>query len=223
MAETGLIESKLRTPRAAAIAGIVFSVLLMAALGLLRLSVPSDPLEPGAWLGTGSNRVLAALHLVPFAGIAFLWFIGVLRDRLGAREDRFFATVFLGSGFVFLALLFVAAAAAGAIIVAAGRQPDVLTHSAAFTFARAFAYTVMNIYALKAAAVFMISTSTLTIYTGIAASWIAYLGYVLALFLLLGGGFTDWTFLVFPLWVLLISVDILIDNLRRSPSTAGPD
>lgn len=32
------------------------------------------------------------------AGIAFLWFIGVIRDRSGAHEDRFFATVFLGSG-----------------------------------------------------------------------------------------------------------------------------
>jgi hypothetical protein len=222
MADQSLIESKLRTPRAAAIAGILFSVLLTTALVLLRLSVPTDPLEPGAWLGTSSKQVMVGLHMVPFAGIAFLWFIAVLRDRLGEAEDRFFATVLLGSGFAFLTLLFVAAAAAGAIIVAAGTKPDALTHSGAYTFARAFAYTVMNIYALKAAAVFMISTSTLTIYTGIAASWIAYLGYALALFLLLGGGFTDWTFLVFPLWVLLMSVDVLIDNLRRSPRTAGP-
>jgi hypothetical protein len=61
-------------------------------------SVRADPLETGAWLKTSSNKVGLALNLVPFAGIAFLWFIGVLRDRLGELEDRFFATVFLGSG-----------------------------------------------------------------------------------------------------------------------------
>ncbi len=55
-----------------------------------------------------------SLNLVPFAGIAFLWFIGVLRDRIGEREDRFFATVFLGSGLLFVAMMFVAVAVAGA-------------------------------------------------------------------------------------------------------------
>ena len=56
-----------------------------------------------------------ALNLVPFAGIAFLWFIGVLRDRIGEREDRFFATVFLGSGLLFVAMIFVAAGIGGAL------------------------------------------------------------------------------------------------------------
>jgi len=49
---------------------------------------------------------------LPFAGIAFLWFIGVLRDRLGELEDRFFATVFLGSGLLFLAMLFASCSSA---------------------------------------------------------------------------------------------------------------
>ncbi len=89
--------SPLRTPRAAAVAGIVFSVLASAAFVLLRLSVPAHPGVTGAWLTDSGRRaaVAVALNLVPFAGIAFLWFIGVLRDRIGAREDRFFATVFL--------------------------------------------------------------------------------------------------------------------------------
>ena len=60
--------------------------------------------------------VAIALNLVPFAGIAFLWFIGVLRDRIGEHEDRFFATVFLGSGLLFVAMIFVAAAITGAVI-----------------------------------------------------------------------------------------------------------
>src|SRR5437763_15440739 len=103
----------LRTPKAAAIAGTAFSILLMTAFGLLRMSIPSDPLAPGTWLRAQAGTIALALNLIPFAGIAFLWFIGVLRDRLGQREDRLFSTVFLGSGLLFLALLFSAAAVVG--------------------------------------------------------------------------------------------------------------
>jgi hypothetical protein len=215
-----LTRAQLKTPRAAAIAGILFSVLLITALVLLRLSVPIDPLEHGAWLRTDANRVMVALNLVPFSGIAFLWFIGVLRDRFGEREDRFFATVFLGSGLLFLAMLFVASAAAGSLILVYAGQDETVTHSATFALTRALAYGLMNTYAVKVAAVFMFTTSTITVYTGIAARWIAYLGYALGVFLLLGGGLTDWAFLVFPLWVLLLSTYILLDNLRSSPRPA---
>src|SRR5436309_9940882 len=100
-----LTRATLRTPKAAAIAGILFSILLGLVFCLLRISVPADPQEPGSWLNTNSNTVALALNLVPFAGIAFLWFIGVLRDRLGQLEDRFFATVFFGSGLLFLGML----------------------------------------------------------------------------------------------------------------------
>jgi len=212
--QKALTQARLKTPRAAAIAGILFSILLMSALVLLRLSVPDNPLERGAWLGSDRNRVVIALQLVPFAGVAFLWFIGVLRARLGEREDQFFATVFFGSGLLFLAMLFVAAAIAGAVIIAYGAHAEALTQSSTFTLARALSYGIMYVYAVKVAAVFMFTTSTITIYTGMAARWIAYLGYALAVLLLFGGGLTDWTFLVFPLWVLLMSSYILIDNLR---------
>jgi hypothetical protein len=101
-----LVRTRLKTPRAAAIAGIVFSVLFIAAFSLLLAYVPSDPAESGEWLKTSSGFVAFALNLLPFAGIAFLWFVGALRDRLGQLEDRFFATVFLGSSLLFLAMLF---------------------------------------------------------------------------------------------------------------------
>jgi len=106
-----LIRARMKAPRSAAIAGILFSVLLIGGLLLFRLSVRADPLEAGAWLKTSSKTIALALNLIPFAGIAFLWFIGVLRDRLGELEDRFFATVFLGSGLLFLAMLFASARA----------------------------------------------------------------------------------------------------------------
>ena len=218
--EVNLIRARLKTPRAAAVAGVLFSVLLITGLLLLRLSVPADPLEAGAWLKINANTVALALNLVPFAGIAFLWFIGVLRDRLGDLEDRFFATVFLGSGLLFLAMLFASAAVAGGIILAYAARPTGLLDSATFTFARAVTYEIMNLYAVKMAAVFMISTSTLATRTGIIARWIAFIGYAFALLLLLSGRYIDWILMLFPLWVLLISIYILIDNLRP-PSQAG--
>src|SRR5436190_17556965 len=119
-----LTSAYLKTPRAAAYAGIIFSVLLFAVYALMRLSVPSDPLERGAWLGGDTTLVALAMNLVPFAGVAFLWFLGALRDRLGQKEDQFFATVFLGSGFLLLTMLFAGAAAVGAIIIAFHAAPD---------------------------------------------------------------------------------------------------
>src|ERR1700757_2754699 len=157
--ETISIRARLATPRAAAIAGILFAVLLITGLLLLRLAVRADPLEAGAWLKTSSNEVALALNLVPFAGIAFLWFIGVLRDRLGDLEDQFFATVFLGSGLLFLALLFASAAVAGGIILTYATQPQGFVDSATFAFGRALFHELINLYAVKMASVFMISTS----------------------------------------------------------------
>src|SRR6516225_6486143 len=163
-----LTRANLKSPRAAAIAGILFSVLLLGVLWLLRISVPDDPREPGAWLNSASNTVALAINLVAFAGIAFLWFIGVLRDRLGASEDKFFATVFFGSGLLFLGMLFAAAAVAGALIISFETAPAQLIESATFHFARAAAYSMMNVYTIKMAGVFMVTTSTIAIYTGFA-------------------------------------------------------
>ena len=120
MPENGVLtHAHLKTPKAAAIAGIAFSLLLLLILWLLRTSIPADPLEPGAWLATDTRAITVALNLVPFAGVAFLWFIGVLRDRLGQLEDRFFASVFFGSALLFLAMLFAAAAVIGAVMLVA--------------------------------------------------------------------------------------------------------
>jgi hypothetical protein len=223
MPENGfLTHAQLKTPKAAAIAGIAFSLLLLLILWLLRTSIPADPLEPGAWLATDTRAVTVALDLVPFAGVAFLWFIGVLRDRLAQLEDRFFATVFFGSGLLFLAMLFAAAAVIGAIVLVASiSTPQELMNSATFRFARATSYIIANVYAIKMAAVFMISTSTVVIRTGIAPRWIAFLGFALALTLLMGSFFISWSFAVLPFWVFLISVYILIDNLVGNSKADG--
>ncbi|TFH18416.1 MAG: hypothetical protein E4H05_05645, partial [Acidimicrobiales bacterium] len=114
---------RLTTPRAAAVAGIVFSVLLTVTYTLLRSSVPENPQDSGEWLATNAGRVDFALWLIPFAGIAFLWFIGVIRDRLGVLEDRFFSSILFGSGLLFIAMTFIATALAGALIASYQLDP----------------------------------------------------------------------------------------------------
>ena len=152
----------LKTPRAAAIAGIAFSVLLGVSLLIIRIALPASPSEAGPWLTNPALKAAAlfALNLVPFAGIAFLWFIGVIRDRMGDREDRFFATVFLGSGLLFVALAFVDVAITAGLLGAPSVNNDLWR----------FGHSVMALltaYALKMAAVFMISTATITLRTAL--------------------------------------------------------
>ena len=70
--ELDLARSRLTTPRAAAVAGILFSLLYMVVIILIRRSVPERPEEVGSWLSTGWRKVELALNLLPFSGIAFL-------------------------------------------------------------------------------------------------------------------------------------------------------
>jgi hypothetical protein len=204
------------TPRAAAIAGILFSILMITSLVLIWVSMPFDPLEDGSLLSSNGDTVSLALNLVPFAGIAFLWFIGVVRDRLGQAEDRFFATVFLGSGLLFLAMMFSSAAIAGGTIRMYGMAPSKLVESGLYTFGRTVTNEIMNVFTMKMAGVFMLTTCTLSLRTRILPRWIIFLGFILALFLLFSLGLVYWAPLVFPLWILLISVHILLANLKQS-------
>jgi hypothetical protein len=208
------IRDRLKAPRAGAVAGIVFSILLIVSLVLIRVSVPAIPGDSATWLSGSEKSIRLALDLLPFAGIAFLWFIGVLRDRMGALEDRFFATVFLGSGLLFLAMIFALSAVAGGLMMAYETIPGKLMDSGIYTFARTVVYQFGSVFAMRMAGVFMMSTCTLAIRIGMFPRWMAFLGYALALLLLLSIGRFYWTQLLFPLWVLMISVHILLANLR---------
>jgi len=212
--------TSLRTPRAAAAAGIGFSLLLGLALVLLIISAPSDTATEGTWLTDTSQRatIAFALNLVPFAGIAFLWFIGVVRDRIGQREDRFFASVFLGRGLLFVAMLFVGAAFAGGLIASvSGRSVpghDTLAISHQITG------LLLRVYALRMAAVFTISTATITLRAKVIPRWIGMLGFAVAAVSLVSLGLTPWVELLFPAWILLLSIDILRTGLRGSRGAA---
>jgi hypothetical protein len=216
-----LTRPRLTTLRAGAAAGILFGILYLTFFSLIRSAVPASPTESGAWLATSGNTVVFALNLVPFAGIAFLWFIGVVRERLGSLEDRFFATVFLGSGLLFLAMLFASAAVAGGLIAAYATAPDPTGETLTWTAARAVIYQIMNVYVAKMAGVFMISTSTIARRSRIIPRWMVLFGYILALFLLLSSGVVTWVTVLFPLWVLVVSVQLFVEDLRRPSGSAA--
>jgi hypothetical protein len=214
--EEPVTRSALRTPRAAAFAGILFAVLLGVAFVLILISLPADPAKPGAWLSDPSRRgtVAVALNLVPFAGIAFLWFIGVVRDRIGDQEDRFFATVFLGSGLLFTAMLFAGSAFAaglGSLVTAA----PTASNPGTLVIGREITVLLLRVYGMRMAAVFTMSTALITLRTKVVPRWIGFAGVAVAIALLVSIGLTFWVSLLFPAWVLLLSVDILRTGFRR--------
>ncbi|SES48164.1 hypothetical protein SAMN04487983_106727 [Streptomyces sp. yr375] len=212
----------LRTPRAAGVVGIAFALLLAAAIVLVRVAVPDEPGNMGSgWVTDPSRRrtVQTALNLVPFAGIFFLWFMGAVRARIGEAEDQFFAMVFLGSGLLFVATLFGAAAAAGGLLVTAdvAGSGDKLQ---GWPFGRHVTYSLLTTYAMRMAAVFTFTTSTVGHRLGVLPRWLAFLGYLVALTLLLLTGSIAWSELVFPLWALVVSLHILVASFRPGPPLA---
>jgi hypothetical protein len=212
------ITRKLKTPRAAAIAGILFALLYGTSLVIIRLTIPAEISGDSAWLENSSKMISVALNLVPYAGIAFLWFIGVNRDRLGNLEDRFVSTVFQGSGILFLAMTFVGAALAGGLVNSYAIASRLLIETGVYTYSRAVMYLVLNIYAIRMAGVFMISLGTIWLRTGVMHRGWTYLSYTLALVLLVSIGFSLWVTLIFPVWVLVVSVYFLIKQSHHIDS-----
>jgi hypothetical protein len=192
-------------------------VLFGFGLVLVRLSIPADPLAEPTWIVEGSGPLRLALTVMPLSGLAFLWFVGVVRDRLGDFEDRFLATVFIGSGLLFLAMTFVSMAIAGGILTSAS-DPGQPYDLAVLRFSRATMLQISNVYALRMAAAFMVSLATIWLRTGLMPRWLAAVTYALALVLLFVTTLSLWTTLVFPAWVLLVSVLFLV---RSSPAHPG--
>lgn len=207
----------LTTPRSAGLAGVVFAILFGLSMVLLRMSITDAPLAENGLSSAARTQLTIALTLMPIAGIAFLWFVGVVRDRLGDLEDRFFATVYLGSGLLFLAMMFVSMALAGAILTTVDPEASPSSPPEVVQFGRAVMLQVTNVYALKMAAVFMISLSTTWHRSGTAPRWLVISTYLVAVSLLVVTSLSMWIALVFPGWVLLVSLYILVTARRSRP------
>ena len=202
----------LTTPRAAALAGVLFALLFSAAIILIRSSLPEGAQPGSQWLEAGNDKIRLASELMPFAGICFLWFIGVVRANLGQLEDKFFATVTLGSGLLFLAMMF-ATSAVGAALAATSRDlGESISGSGFDVFGQMLLLKLSKTYALRMAAVFMMSLATIWLRTGLMPRWMVILSYLAALTLIIGGDTSMWLTLAFPAWVLIVSVLFLVKD-----------
>ena len=211
----------LRTPKAAAFAGIAFAVLQTTSVFILHTTIPADARSSTDWLAAGARNIPLALGLLPFAGIAFLWFLGVLRDRLGHLEDQFFSTLFFGSGLLYLAMSFATAAIAGGVISVYAFDHELLVSSGLLVFGQAVVFKFNNVYAVRMAGMFMMVLGTIWVRTRLMPRWLALLTYLVALTLIVGVSFSPWTALVFPIWVFLISTFILVLNYRHDGDQDG--
>lgn len=216
----------MRSIEAAAIAGLLHSGLSLAATFML-LGAP-EPTEGNAaitaWYLDEANqrRVILAVNLVTVSSIMFLWFVAVIRRRVGTRENRFFGTVFLGSSLLLIgawlgaAVLFAAPAIAGQTF---GLVPD----ADAVAMTQASGITMASVVATRLEAVFIISTTTVGRLSRAFQPWLIVAGYAIGLTLLLvpipNSAFT-W---VFPIWVAAMSATLLwrreaIDDAVHPPT-----
>lgn len=216
------VERRAATPIAGAVAGLLFALLFGISMILIASTMAKLADDRGQWLATGTGQFKVALGLMPFAGLFFLWFIAVARERLGRFEDQFFATVFLGSGLLFLAMMFSAAATGGALVAVYAVSPEDFAASQTYLFARHVVAQIFGVYALRMAAVFLISQGTLWLRTGVFPKWMALITYGVALVLLFITTQSMWVVLIFPAWVAGVSAYILAGHLhRRRPQAAG--
>lgn len=115
--------ASLRSIEAAAVAGIV------AALGwvyaLVRLlegpNVDASESEIADFFAHPNKGwdTLIILQVLVVATAGFLWFIGVIRNRIGEAAPKLFDTVFFGGGILFAAFIFVGTAALAAPFILA--------------------------------------------------------------------------------------------------------
>lgn len=213
-----LAQAPVRTPRSAAVAGIVFSLLITASMILMTSISGVSPADiSGDFIETTADSITWGIRLIPFAGIAFLWFTGVIRDGLGDREDRFFATIFLGSGILFLAMLFVETAVIGALFGTYALTADLLADTNIYIFGAILARQLLSNFTLRMAGVYMLSIATLWTRGRVMPRWANLLTFILAMgFIFFAGANREARFL-FPGWVFVMSSYILISNRRLGP------
>jgi hypothetical protein len=210
------------TERRFSIEGAVIAGLVFAALyGTVQFIVTRTPslLEPytevNTWYSDPSHRasLLLAFNLTALSSIAFLWFVAVVRRRIGEREDQFFATVFLSSGILFIALLLVGfgvRVAIGLVLSETNAVPD----DADFAVVGGASNLILVVAMPRMQALFVASTSTIGRKTGALPDWLTWLGYAFALVLLVVPVVFEVPGLGFGLWVALVSGSMLVRRRR---------
>lgn len=207
------------------IAGIAFAVLYTLSTYLLTrtpLGAASEA-EILAYYGDSQQRtlILASMFIMPFAGIAFLYFMVFLRrmaNATGFTISRILANVQLAAGTIFIALLFVATAGLTAVTASvqfADANVDPL-------FARQMSFFSTNVilmFGMRMASMFVFTSSSIGRGAGLIPNWFGYIGYAVGVLLLLSATFSAWFALLFPAWVVVACIIILWYS-SRSPAAA---
>lgn len=216
----------LRAPWAASVAGLLFAVLFTTGVLVLRHSplTKADDAELRRLFAIGADLpvLVSSLYLLPFAGIMFLWFIAVIRDQVGEREDKFFATLFFGSGVLFITLLFAGSGVIGSTVVGVRELGMAAPTAGELAATRALGYTLLFVIATRAAAVCVVAIATLGLRSRTFPRWVAVTGYLLGLSLLLFVSLWDAALVLLPAWVAIVSVYILRRERRRSRAGSAP-
>ncbi len=214
---SGKLRRRLGSIHAAAIAGIVCATGWSVSMaGLLKTpgigASDADIARYYADPGSGTSTLIS-LQVLVIGTIAFLWFVGVVRSRLGDREPKLFGTVFFGASILLAGLLFVGAtflAAPAALVAIGGRTPA----PDSVALSRAAAAVVLSVFAPRVATLVMFATASLGRATGALPRWLVWLTYIVGV-----GEFVNVTIAapaiyVVPAWVALVSIVLL---LRRPP------
>jgi hypothetical protein len=210
----------IRSIEAAAIAGVAYAIL--AVVGLVLLSRFPDLNQTdeqiSAWFDDPANRtgLVLGLNLIAISSIAFLWFVAVIRRRLGELEDRFFGTVFFGSSIALVVVWLASAAALASPAVAITVHDGASVSHASASSAAGLGAAFLLVVAPRIQAVFVITTSTLFLRSRVLPRWLAIAGYLIALAMFVVPLIVELVGLGFPIWVFVVSVVVLF---HRPPTT----
>jgi hypothetical protein len=202
---------------------MIFAVLTCVSLVVIHLAIPHAPADSPDRLTDSPKRtlILVGLSLLPFAAVAFLWFVGVVRDRIGSHEDRFFGTVFLGSGLLFVGVLLVGEAVTeGMVLSVSSTAQSFAASPPEWWVATRNISGQLLLAALQMAGVFLTATTTLLWRTGAAPRWLTLSGTIVSVLLVFSVYVTQWIGLLFPVWIFALSTYILY--AARSPDVAAP-
>lgn len=206
---------QIKSPRAAAVAGIIFAALSYTVMYMVQDIITAPPSEISKdWLERHANHASIAIAFIPFVGISFLWFTGVLRDWVDDKEDRFFSTIFLGSAILIVGMLFVWAAAFGAMFNTYLAAKGGVIDRDIYVFGHAFLREILGDFALRMMGVYMTAIATIWRHTKVMPRWILIITYILAVAFITFAARVPEARFVFPSWVLLVSIYILVYNLR---------
>jgi hypothetical protein len=209
--------SRVTWERLAAITGVAFVVLYVAAFGL-GIEVGASDREILDYYADSANRAkeVVAFFLIAAAALAFLIFAGSLRSMIArAEQDRAVLAALAWSGGIASAVLVLAGNAVSRATAFAAMSDDFELDPNLRRLAEDAGFLLFVSGAL-AAILLVVAVSLAALRHGVLPGWLGWAGFPAAALLTLAIAFVG--FLVLALWVLAVSAALAF---RRVPATAA--